>query len=105
MSANLPGVPDDFDLTRLAGWQPLDLEAVRQRQLYIAQRYRVALLTWAAMVAFTLFATIFTGSLMFWVIGFIITPPFLRTVAKYRRAIDNVAEFDALCDLDNEFCE
>lgn len=102
-NASPPGEPDQYDLTRLTGWQPLDIEALKQRQLYLAKHYRTALLLWAAMVVFCLFSMIFTGSLLFWVLGYAVTLPFVVVCYRYKRAIDNAIEFQALCDL-NDWC-
>jgi hypothetical protein len=101
--ASPPGVPDAFDITRLEGWQPLDLEALQQRQLYLAQRYQLAMVVWANAVAFCLLAMVLTGAMLFYVIGYFVTVPFLIVCYKYRRAIDNAVEFQALCDL-NDWC-
>jgi hypothetical protein len=99
--ASPPGVPDAYDISRLEGWQPLDLTALQERQFYLAQRYRTALLIWASTVAFCLCAMIFTGAITFYVVGYGVTVPFLIVCYKYRRAIDNAVEFQALCDLDD----
>lgn len=101
--ASPPGVPDTYDITRLEGWQPLDLVALQERQLFLAKRYRVALTIWANTVAFCLLAMILTGALTFFVVGYMVTIPFLIVCYKYRRAIDNAVEFQALCDL-NDWC-
>lgn len=103
--ASPPGEPDTVDLERLTGWQPIDLEALKERQWYIAHRYRTALLTWSAMVAATLVLTIVSGDVLFLVAGYAVTLPFLFMCSKYKRAIDNAREFQAMCDLDDDFCE
>ncbi len=103
MTASPPGVPDYFDINILRDWQPLDLVALQERQLFLAKRYRVALTIWANAVVFCLCAMIMTGDMLFFVLGYSVTVPFLVVCYKYKRAIDNVVEFQALCDL-NDWC-
>ena len=94
------GEPETGDLDKLKGWEPPDPVVMLNRQRIIAAAYRSALLLWSVMVAFTLTAMIFTGSLLFWITGYAVTVPYLLVCYKYQGQVRHLMEVRDYCEFD-----